>query len=63
MLTANCSTGAGVPSNAGNRTDWPLTGGSLKLDLHHPWTYGTLVSMQVSSLSAHALLTCAVIPC
>ncbi|KAH8905685.1 hypothetical protein BR93DRAFT_978856 [Coniochaeta sp. PMI_546] len=30
---------AGVPGNSGNRTDWPLTGGSLKLDLHHPWTY------------------------
>ena len=30
---------AGVPGDAGNRTDWPLTGGSLKLDLHHPWTY------------------------
>lgn len=22
-----------------NRTLWPLTGGSLTLDLHHPWTY------------------------
>ncbi|KAK0735135.1 hypothetical protein B0T26DRAFT_633024 [Lasiosphaeria miniovina] len=22
-----------------NRTDWPLKGGSLKLDLHHAWTY------------------------
>lgn len=22
-----------------NRTIWPLTGGSLNLDLHHPWTY------------------------
>ena len=22
-----------------NRTMWPLTGGSLNLDLHHPWTY------------------------
>ncbi|KAK4107356.1 hypothetical protein N656DRAFT_802742 [Canariomyces notabilis] len=32
---------AGVPGNlpGGNRTDWPMTGGSLKLDLHHPWTY------------------------
>ncbi|KAL1843560.1 hypothetical protein VTK73DRAFT_2812 [Phialemonium thermophilum] len=29
----------GVPGNAENRTDWPLSGGSLKLDLHHPWTY------------------------
>ncbi|KAL2174132.1 uncharacterized protein P884DRAFT_230797 [Thermothelomyces heterothallicus CBS 202.75] len=32
---------AGVPSNLTGRpvTPWPLTGGSLKLDLHHPWTY------------------------
>jgi len=30
---------AGVPGNLGNRTDWPLTGGSVILDLHHPWTY------------------------
>ncbi|KAH8805875.1 hypothetical protein F5884DRAFT_638860, partial [Xylogone sp. PMI_703] len=22
-----------------NRTLWPLSGGSLNLDLHHPWTY------------------------
>lgn len=22
-----------------NRTLWPLTGGSVTLDLHHPWTY------------------------
>jgi hypothetical protein len=22
-----------------NRTIWPLTGGSLNLDLHHPWTH------------------------
>ncbi|TVY24246.1 Uncharacterized protein LHYA1_G007028 [Lachnellula hyalina] len=22
-----------------NRTTWPLTGGSLNLDLHHPWSY------------------------
>ncbi|TVY35273.1 Uncharacterized protein LSUB1_G005718 [Lachnellula subtilissima] len=22
-----------------NRTTWPLTGGSLSLDLHHPWSY------------------------
>ncbi|RDW84639.1 hypothetical protein BP6252_02229 [Coleophoma cylindrospora] len=22
-----------------NRTVWPLKGGSLELDLHHPWTY------------------------
>ncbi|KAK6335636.1 hypothetical protein TWF696_002403 [Orbilia brochopaga] len=22
-----------------NRTEWPLDGGSLVLDLHHPWTY------------------------
>ncbi|KAL2159354.1 hypothetical protein VTH06DRAFT_2357 [Thermothelomyces fergusii] len=32
---------AGVPSNLTDRpvTPWPLTGGSLKLDLHHPWSY------------------------
>ncbi|KAL2168329.1 hypothetical protein VTG60DRAFT_7373 [Thermothelomyces hinnuleus] len=32
---------AGVPSNLTGRpiTPWSLTGGSLKLDLHHPWTY------------------------
>jgi len=34
-------TGAGVPGDipGGNRTEWPLTGGSVVLDLHHPWTY------------------------
>jgi hypothetical protein len=26
-------------TSATNRTLWPLTGGSLLLDLHHPWTY------------------------
>jgi len=31
--------GAGVPYAAGNTTDWPLDGGSLELDLHHPWSY------------------------
>ncbi|EPE09813.1 expression library immunization antigen 1 [Ophiostoma piceae UAMH 11346] len=32
---------AGVPTDLanGNRTDWPATGGSLSLDLHHPWSY------------------------
>jgi hypothetical protein len=32
---------AGVPGNLSTTplTPWPLTGGSLKLDLHHPWTY------------------------
>lgn len=32
---------AGVPQGAwsDNRTDWPATGGSLSLDLHHAWTY------------------------
>ncbi|KAJ4164788.1 hypothetical protein LMH87_006449 [Akanthomyces muscarius] len=30
---------AGVPYGAGNTTEWPLDGGSLELDLHHPWTY------------------------
>ncbi|KAF4624495.1 hypothetical protein G7Y89_g13676 [Cudoniella acicularis] len=32
--------GANVNQTAAtNRTLWPLTGGSLNLDLHHPWTY------------------------
>ncbi|TQV96332.1 hypothetical protein V2A60_003250 [Cordyceps javanica] len=30
---------AGVPYGAGNTTEWPLDGGPLELDLHHPWTY------------------------
>ncbi|WYZ44464.1 hypothetical protein EsH8_VII_000900 [Colletotrichum jinshuiense] len=30
---------AGVPYGSGNTTDWPLDGGSIKLDLHHDWTY------------------------
>ncbi|KAJ6442787.1 expression library immunization antigen 1 [Purpureocillium lavendulum] len=41
-LTSACArdeTGAGVPFGKGNTTDWPLGGGSLKLSLHHPWTY------------------------
>ena len=25
--------------NSGNRTEWPLTGGSIKLELHHAWDY------------------------
>ncbi|PTB66034.1 hypothetical protein BBK36DRAFT_1121230 [Trichoderma citrinoviride] len=29
----------GVPYKAGNITNWPLSGGALQLDLHHPWTY------------------------
>ncbi|TWU76303.1 hypothetical protein ED733_005650 [Metarhizium rileyi] len=29
----------GVKYKAGNVTDWPIGGGSLSLDLHHPWTY------------------------
>lgn len=31
--------GANVNQTASNRTIWPLDGGSLSLDLHHPWTY------------------------
>lgn len=32
--------GAGVPYKTGNVTDWPVGGGgSLRLDLHHAWTY------------------------
>ena len=31
---------AGVDYKGSNRsTDWPLDGGALKLELHHPWTY------------------------
>ncbi|KJZ76111.1 hypothetical protein HIM_04567 [Hirsutella minnesotensis 3608] len=30
---------AGVDYGVGNVTDWPLDGGSLKLELHHAWTY------------------------
>ncbi|TVY78549.1 hypothetical protein LSUE1_G005642 [Lachnellula suecica] len=34
------SLGANVNQTAAtNRTVWPLTGGSLNLDLHHPWSY------------------------
>jgi len=29
---------AGVPATS-NRTAWPVAGGSLKLELHHDWTY------------------------
>lgn len=31
--------GAGVPYKAGNVTEWPLEGGQLQVELHHPWTY------------------------
>ncbi|KAI1128763.1 hypothetical protein F5Y10DRAFT_264796 [Nemania abortiva] len=30
---------AGVPYGAGNKTEWPIDGGSVVLDLHHPWEY------------------------
>ncbi|KAI0422807.1 hypothetical protein F5X98DRAFT_103766 [Xylaria grammica] len=30
---------AGVPYSAGNKTEWPIEGASVALDLHHPWTY------------------------
>ncbi|KAI1163224.1 hypothetical protein F5B18DRAFT_651948 [Nemania serpens] len=30
---------AGVPYGAGNKTEWPIEGGSVALDLHHPWSY------------------------
>lgn len=33
------SLGAGVDYGVGNVTDWPLDGGAVKLELHHPWTY------------------------
>ena len=36
----NRSAGANVnQTSSTNRTLWPLNGGSLELDLHHPWTY------------------------
>lgn len=28
-----------MPYGAGNKTEWPIEGGSVALDLHHPWTY------------------------
>jgi hypothetical protein len=31
--------GGGVADGTGNRTDWPISGGSVSLDLHHAWTY------------------------
>ncbi|RYP15370.1 hypothetical protein DL765_005761 [Monosporascus sp. GIB2] len=30
---------ANVPADAGNRTDWPVGGGAVSLNLHHPWSY------------------------
>ncbi|KAK7415521.1 hypothetical protein QQZ08_012319 [Neonectria magnoliae] len=30
---------AGADYGEGNITDWPLDGGAIKLDLHHPYTY------------------------
>ncbi|XXH06107.1 hypothetical protein Hte_012552 [Hypoxylon texense] len=30
---------AGIGDDAGNRTDWPLTGGAVAVKLRHPWTY------------------------
>ncbi|KAH6990993.1 hypothetical protein BKA56DRAFT_610554 [Ilyonectria sp. MPI-CAGE-AT-0026] len=30
---------AGADYGAGNITDWPLDGGAIKLELHHPYTY------------------------
>ncbi|KAE8449634.1 hypothetical protein EG329_007964 [Mollisiaceae sp. DMI_Dod_QoI] len=54
---------AGVPEGdpATNRTLWPLTGGSLNIDFHHPFTYvfinlgvGTNVTNFNISLNANA---------
>lgn len=28
-----------MPNGVGNRTEWPIAGGSVALDLHHQWTY------------------------
>lgn len=30
---------ANVPDGTGNRTQWPLSGGAVSLELHHAWTY------------------------
>jgi hypothetical protein len=30
---------ANVSENAGERTDWPVAGGAIELELHHEWTY------------------------
>ncbi|KAI1361204.1 hypothetical protein F5Y08DRAFT_342941 [Xylaria arbuscula] len=30
---------AGVPYGTENKTEWPLEGASVALDLHHPWVY------------------------
>ncbi|TGJ82040.1 hypothetical protein E0Z10_g6712 [Xylaria hypoxylon] len=30
---------AGVPYGVGNKTEWPIKGASVALDLHHPWAY------------------------
>ncbi|UNI23301.1 hypothetical protein JDV02_009131 [Purpureocillium takamizusanense] len=43
---------AGVPYGKGNSTDWPLGGGSLKLELHHPWTY-VFVNLAVGANSTN----------
>ncbi|ORY55876.1 uncharacterized protein BCR38DRAFT_298413, partial [Pseudomassariella vexata] len=52
----------GVPNGVGNRTDWPISGGSVVLELHHAWTYafinlgyGTNVSNFNVSLTAQLL--------
>jgi hypothetical protein len=41
-LTAytDSSSGANVSSEVSdNRTEWPLQGGAVELDLHHPWSF------------------------
>jgi hypothetical protein len=38
-LTVKLEKGAGVPYASGNRTDWPIEGGSIALNLHHEWSY------------------------
>jgi len=40
IISTLISVGANVNHTAQtNRTLWPLTGGSISTDLHHPWTY------------------------
>lgn len=41
LTHAPSTTGANVnqTKSNNNRTDWPLTGGSLLLNVHHPWAF------------------------
>jgi hypothetical protein len=41
MKLTHINQGAGFngTTDISNRTAWPIDGGSLNVDLHHPWTY------------------------